>query len=164
MFMYSISSSIKLAHQSEDIWKAISTDGNLNFFHPFCKKNQVIEGDKTLIKKDILIYLNGVVFERDFYKWEEMKGYELMIGRKNGKKSKVVWNISRRKNYSLLNIDVYPYKTDKINSFLYPIVFYFHIRPKLKSYLNCVLKGLKFYLNNNKKVTNNQFGRHSWFS
>ena len=162
--MYSISCSIKLKNQSKEIWKVISSHGNLNFFHPFCKKNKVIEGDKNLIKKDILIYLNGVVFERHFYKWQEMVGYELMIGKKNGKKSKVVWKISEKKNYSLLSIDVYPYKTDKINSLLYPFVFFFYIKPKLKSYLRSVLKGLKFYLYNNKNVVNNQFGKHRWFS
>ena len=73
--MYSISCSIKLKNQSKEIWKVISSHGNLNFFHPFCKKNKVIEGDKNLIKKDILIYLNGVVFERHFYKLQEMVVY-----------------------------------------------------------------------------------------
>ena len=77
--MYRISCNIKLKNEVEDIWKVISSPGNLNFFHPFCKKNKVIEVDRGLIKKDTLIYLNGLVFERDFYKWEEMKRYELMI-------------------------------------------------------------------------------------
>ncbi len=162
--MYSVSCSISLKSQSEDIWKTISCHGNLNFFHPFCQKNKVIEGDKNLIKKDILIYLNGVALEREFYHWDEMNGYELMIGKKNGKKSKVVWKISKTKNYTSLTISVYPYKTDKVNSLLYPFVFYFYIKPKLKSYLKSVLKGFKFYLYNNQKVLKNQFGKHSWFS
>ena len=162
--MYMVSCSISLKNQSEDIWKTISSHGNLNLFHPFCHTNKVIEGDKYSIKKDILIYLNGVVFEREFYQWDEMNGYELMIGKKNGKKSKVVWKISKTKNYTSLIINVFPYKTDKINTLLYPFVFYFYIKPKLKSYLKSVLKGLKFYLYNNQKVVKNQFGRHSWFS
>ena len=162
--MYIVSCSISLKNQSEDIWNAISSHGNLNFFHPFCYINKVIEGDKSSIKKDILIYLNGVVFEREFYQWDEMNGYELIIGKKNGKKSKVEWKISKTKNHTSLIINVFPYKTDKINSLFYPFVFYFYIKPKLKSYLNSVLKGLKFYLNNNQKVVKNQFGKHSWFS
>ena len=93
-----------------------------------------------------------------------MKGFKLMIGKKNGKKSKVVWKIYKNKKRSLLSIDVYPYKTDKVNSFFYPIVFYLYIKPKLKSYLNSVLMGLKFYLYNDKKVIKNQFGKHRWFS
>ena len=162
--MYNVSCSIKLKNQKKDIWKAISSHGNLNFFHPFCKENKVIESEENIIKKDLLIYLNGIVFEREFYQWEEMKGYKLKIGKKNGKKSKVVWKISKTKNYFFLNINVFPYKTNKFNSFFYPIIFYVYIRPKLKKYLKCVLRGLKFYLSNNKKVVKNQFGKHSWFS
>ena len=162
--MYMVSCSISLNKQSKDIWKAISSHGNLNFFHPFCHKNIVIEVDKSLIKKDILVYLNGLVYEREFYKWDKMNGYELMIGKKNGKKSKVQWKISKTKNHNSLIINVFPYKTDKINSLLYPFVFYFYIKPKIKSYLKSVLRGLEFYLNNNQKVVNNQFGMHSWFS
>ena len=162
--MYRVSSNIELKIQVEDIWKTISSHGNLNFYHPFCHTNKVIEGDKNSIKKDILIYLNGVIYEREFFYWDEMNGYELMIGKKNGKKSKVVWKILKNKNNTFLRIDVFPYKTDKINSLLYPFVFYFYIRPKLKSYLNSVLKGLEFYLYNNQKVEKNQFGTHSWFS
>ena len=162
--MYRVSSNIKLKSEGEDIWKAISCHGNLNFFHPFCKKNIVIEGNKKSIKKDILVYLNDDVYERDFYQWDEMTGYKLMIGKKNGKKSKVIWKISENKNYTSLSIKVFPYKSDKISSLLYPFFFFFYIKPKLKSYLKSVLNGLKFYLYNNQTVVKNQFGKHSWFS
>ena len=162
--MYFVSCSINLKFKKKDVWKAISSHGNLNFFHPFCKKNKVIEVDENSIKKDILVYLNGIIFEREFYQWEKMKGYKLMIGKKNGKKSKVIWKISEKKNYTSLNIKVFPYKTDKINSLLYPFFFFFYIKPKLKSYLKNVLKGLKYYLYNNQIVLKNHFGKHSWFS
>ena len=162
--MYFVSCSISLKNEKKDVWKAISSHGNLDFFHPFCKKNKVIEGDENSIKKDILIYLNGIVFEREFYQWEKMKGYKLMIGKKNAKKSKVIWEISENKDYTTLSIKVFPHKTDKINSLLYPFFFFFYIKPKLKSYLKSVLSGLKFYLYNNQTVVKNQFGKHSWFS
>ena len=162
--MYFVSYSTSLKNEKKDVWKAISSHGNLNFFHPFCKKNKVIEVDENSIKKDVLVYLNGIIFEREFYQWEKMKGYKLMIGKKNGKKSKVIWKISEKKNYTSLKIMVFPYKTDKINSLLYPFFFFFYIKPKLKSYLKSVLNGLKFYLFNNQTVVKNQFGKHSWFS
>ena len=162
--MYFVSCTISLKNEKKNVWKAISRHGNLNLFHPFCKKNKVIEVDENSIKKDILIYLNGIVFEREFYQWEKMKGYKLMIGKKNGKKSKVIWEISENKDYTTLSIKVFPYKTDKINSLLYPFFFFFYIKPKLKSYLKSVLNGLKFYLYNNQRVVKNQFGKHSWFS
>ena len=102
--MYFVSCSISLKNDKKNVWKAISSHGNLNFFHPFCKKNKVIEGDENSIKKDILIYLNGIIFERKFYQWEKMKGYKLMIGKKNGKKSKVIWKISENNNNTTLSI------------------------------------------------------------
>ena len=86
--MYFVSCSISLKNEKKDVWKAISRHGNLNFFHPFCKKNEVIEGDENSIKKDFLIYLNGMIFEREFYQWEKMKGYKLMIGKKMEKNRK----------------------------------------------------------------------------
>ena len=162
--MYFVSCSISLKNEKKDVWNAISSHGNLNFFHPFCEKNKVIEVDENSIKKDFLIYLNGIIFEREFYQWEKMKGYKLMIGKKNGKKSKVIWKISENKNYTSLSIKVFPYKSDKISSLLYPFFFFFYIKPKLKSYLKSVLNGLKFYLYNNQTVVKNQFGKHSWFS
>ena len=162
--MYVVSCSISLKNKSEDIWKVISSHGNLNFFHPFCHKNKVIEGDKISIKKDILIYLNGVVFEREFYQWDEMNGYELMIGKKNGKKSLVKWYILKNSNELKLKITVYPYRSSKILNSIYPIIFYIYIKPMLKSYLGSVLKGIKWYIEQKVPVSKNQFGRHSWFT
>ena len=34
----------------------------------------------------------------------------------------------------------------------------------LKKYLNSVTDGLKYYLENDKKIKKNQFGTHMWFS
>jgi len=123
--MYFVSCSISLKNEKKDVWNAISSHGNLNFFHPFCKKNEVIEVDENSIKKDFLIYLNGIIFEREFYQWEKMKGYKLMIGKKNGKKSKVIWKISENKNYTSLSIKVFPYKTDKNKFIIVPIFLLF---------------------------------------
>ena len=63
-----------------------------------------------------------------------------------------------------IKISVFPYRTKKISKFLYPLVHFFIVRPKLKKYLKSVLKGLKFHLDNDVKIMKNQFGTHSWFS
>jgi len=48
-----------------ELWSAISIENNLNDTHPFCKENRSIEwsGD---VHKDILVYLNGTTYVRDF--------------------------------------------------------------------------------------------------
>ena len=60
------------------IWQLISSEGNLEKFHPFCKKNEVISwSGKT--SKDKLTYLNNRTFIRKWNSWEESNGYTLTI-------------------------------------------------------------------------------------
>ena len=116
------------------------------------------------LPSDELIYHNNLKFIRDFIKWNEKNGYELVIGEKNKKKSLVKWKISLVNNKTYLSITVYPYLMNqypKIMSFL-PYLIY--IKPMLKSYLNSVLMGINWYLKTKKPVSKNQFGKHKWFS
>ena len=53
-----------------------------------------------------------------------------------------------------------PYKYIFINV----IVFNIYVKYVLQSYLNSVVKGLKYHLESNKTVLHNQFGRHIWYS
>ena len=91
------------------------------------------------------------------------RGYELNIGRKNGRKSKVIWKITGDKK-SNLNITVYPHVFSNRNKFSYFLIHTFFINPGLKKYLNSVLKGYKWYLENKQSVPRNHFGEHKWFS
>ena len=157
-----VSNSIDLDFDRQSVWKIISEPGNLNKVHPFCKSNTVVNWNKDK-HEDILEYLNGIVLHRNFYKWEEGKGYELEIGRKNARKSKVIWKITGDKK-SKLNITVYPHVYSNRNKITYFIIHTFFINPGLKKYLNSVLKGYKWYLENKQSVPRNHFGKHKWFS
>ena len=162
--MYFVSCSISLKNEKKDVWKAISSHGNLNFFHPFCKNNEVIEVDENSIKKDFLIYLNGMMFEREFYQWEKMKGYKLMIGKKNGKKSRVVWDLKSSNQGVVLSITVTPYISKKYNKVLSFILMKIYIIPLLNNYLENVTNGIKLYVEKGSAIKKNQFGKHKWFS
>ena len=162
--MYFVSCSISLKNEKKDVWKAISRHGNLNFFHPFCKNNEVIEVDENSIKKDFLIYLNGMMFEREFYQWEKMKGYKLMIGKKNGKKSRVVWDLKSSNQGVVLSITVTPYISKKYNKVLSFILMKIYIIPLLNNYLENVTNGIKLYVEKGSAIKKNQFGKHKWFS
>lgn len=160
---FKISENIFLNHQIDKVWNIVSSKGALELFHPFCLKNKAINwGDSK--KSDELVYLNGLTYIREFISWNPNKGYELIIGKKNGKKSKVHWEIQSSDLGCFLTITVWPYKTSKVPKILYPLVNSFVVKPKLKKYLHSVLVGLKFYLDNNIRVKNNQFGTHAWFS
>ena len=157
-----VSNSIDLDFDRQSVWKIISEPGNLNKVHPFCKSNKVVYWDKDN-HQDILEYLNGVTLHRKFDKWEEGKGYELNIGRENGRKSKVIWKITGEKK-SKLKITVYPHVFSNRSRIIYFITHALFINPGLKKYLSSVLRGYKWYLENKQPVPRNHFGKHKWFS
>ena len=159
---FKISKKLFLKHRLDDVWKVISAKEALELFHPYCLQNKVILWGN--VKIDEIVYLNGLTFVREFTSWKVNQGFELTIGKKDGKKSKVKWEIKKSGSGCLISITVWPYKSNKVRKILYPLVNVFILRPKLKRYLGFVLMGLDFYLTNKRVVKNNQFGRHPWFS
>ena len=93
-----------------------------------------------------------------------MKGYELTIGRENGRKSKVAWKIQSENNQTMLSIEIFTHGLKYWPGLLYLFPYLFIINPKLKSYLNSVLGGIDYYLNEKTPVPKNYFGSHRWFS
>ena len=146
----------------EDLWSLITKPGNLNLFHPFCKSNEVTKW-VGVGSKDVLTYLNGLTFFRDFIDWENKKGYTLLIGRKNGQKSKVEWKINSLDNEIFLSITVYPHLLNSFPRFITYLPYSLLIKPKLKKYLNSVISGINWYLVNKRPVPKNHFGKNVWF-
>ena len=162
--MFKVSKTIKVQKSVDEVWNVISSPGHLNNFHPFCKENKVMECNNNIILKDQLIYLNDLNYYRTFTKWQPKIGYSLKIGSENAKQSDVKWEIINNFEFTCVKITVRPYVSNKIPKLLYPFFHFALIRPKLGSYLSSVLKGLEYFLVENKKVSFNQFGSHSWFS
>ena len=167
MIEYKNSWSVKLIKRinsnRDEIWNLISSPKNLELYHPFCKSNNVIKwpGKGSC---DELTYLNGIKLIRNFTKWEEKRGYELLIGRKNGKKSLVKWEIIEKNDKVYLCIAVYPWFLREKSKILSFIPHYLFFKPNLKKYLNSVISGLDWYLANKKVIERNFFGKHKWFS
>ena len=159
-----ISCQLYFNHNSKDVWNVISAPNHLNLFHPFCKKNSIISWEESS-HIDMLEYLNGLKYIRKFTKWSPFKGYELKIGKKDGKQSYVVWEIKEMDNTTCsLSITVYPHLLSKFPKIISYLPFKLIIKPKLYNYLFSVISGLKYYLENNEKVPKNHFGKHKWFS
>ena len=163
MFIHSVSYEKKISSSKKELWDLISSPEHLNLVHPFCKSNESIHWDKKK-SKDVLVYLNGMVYFRDFTSWEDENGYELMIGRKRGKKSRVVWKIKSDDKSVSLKITVYPYLLSSWPRVMSLIPYKLIISPLLKSYLKSVISGINYYLINHKPVEKNHFGKHIWFS
>lgn len=161
---WSVKKEIKLSHSAPEIWKVVSSPSNLELFHPFCKTNEVVYWGNFNRRTDILIYLNGLTYFRDFYHWEKNKGYKLHIGTKDGKKSNVEWKITHQGDHSFLSIEVFPYISNKYSLIVNYLLFLTIVRTNLKNYLLNVLNGLAWYMDNKEPVKQNQFGKHKWFS
>ena len=145
------------------LWKTISSESNLELFHPFCKKNNIITwpGDNS---EDILVYLNGMTMRRKFVFWEKNFGYDLFIYQMGFEPSFVSWRVKEENEGSIITISVWPYLFNKGNKVFNWFPYKLFVRPNLEKYLSSVLKGLKYYLENDKKIKKNQFGLHRWFS
>ena len=158
------SSNNKLYKCSKEVlWKTISSPNYLNDTHPYCDNNSVIHWEKDL-HEDELVYLNGLTYRRKFSDWKPGEGYDLWIGNSNKKQSFVEWRIKEEENGVRLSITVYPLLLStwpKIFSFL---PYFLYINIKLKSYLNSVLSGIEWFIEENTPVPRNKFGKHSWFS
>lgn len=162
MKAFKVSEKIFLNHDVNVVWNTISSQCALELFHPFCQKNFVLSWNE--IKIDKLIYLNGLIYIREFTSWKPDQGFELNIGKKNGKKSKVKWEILSIDRGCEITISILPYKSSKVSKLYYPFINFFIIKPRLKKYLKSVLFGLKYYLDHDVTVEKNQFGSHPWFS
>ena len=162
--IFPVSYNIDLNFNKAKVWSIISKQENLNLTHPFCKSNislSWIYGNH----RDSLEYLNGVKLYREFYQWDEGCGYELKIGKKNGRKSTVKWRLIEKSNSrSNLRITVLPNIYSNKNFIIYIIAYLFVIRPGISKYLKSVLNGYKWYLVNRTPVPRNHFGSHKWFS
>ena len=155
---------IKEINATEDeLWDVISQPGHLELTHPFSKSHSVTSWP-GVESNDVLIYLSGLRYERYFTDWSEGNGYTLQIGGREGKKSKVIWEISSEENKTFLSITIYPHFLANTPRFFSFLPYELLIRPKLTSYLDSVLGGIDYYLVKKESVPKNHFGTHKWFS
>ena len=162
-FNFKLSHSMKLNVSRDKLWSLISSEGNLEFYHPFCKKN-IAKNWPGINSIDELQYYNGDIYTRRFINWIENVGYDLYISKKNYPSSLVNWRIQESNGIIKLNIIIYPYVFNTGYKILNIIPFYTFVKPSLNNYLKSIEKGLIYYLETNKKVKKNQFGNHNWFS
>tara|TARA_B100001778_G_C18415874_1_gene551072 strand:+ start:144 stop:665 length:522 start_codon:yes stop_codon:yes gene_type:complete len=158
-----VSQSLVFDLSTNQLWELISTEGNLNSSHPFCKSNEAIEWTNGNYR-DKLVYLNDRTYIRKFQTWEEGKGYTLIIGEENGPQSFVEWVIRDEGNKSKLTITVYPFILAKLPKILAILPHKLWVQPRLNSYLKSVLLGFKHYAMTGNSVPRNHFGKHPWFS
>jgi hypothetical protein len=163
-FKWPICVDFKMPTSAERVWEVISSPGILEKTHPFCKNNPVQIWD-GVGSNDTIEYYNGRIMQRDFYFWDVGKGYDLLIGREGGRKSKVSWRIkSEGEENCQLSITIFPNNLQELSWFKAFFQYHAIVRPMLKKYLQSVLRGFDYYIKTGKPVSKNQFGSHKWFS
>ncbi len=155
-----VQSQLEINKESNTVIDLIKSKSNLEKFHPFCKKNIVVKW-KGKNSEDIVIYHNNKQYVRKFTEWHQ-SGYKLEIF-EDRKLADISWNVKDLNNKSIIKITAKPYLPYKYR-FINVIVFNLYVKYVLQSYLNSVVKGLKYYLETSKTVSDNQFGRHIWYS
>jgi hypothetical protein len=153
-----------IAAPARKVWEAISEPGNLEKCHPFCASNPV-EAWPGKNSRDTIHYLSGWTYERKFKEWIDGVGYDLEIGRPGGGQSTVSWRITPvDDNNCTLRITVHPGGVRKFPPVIRWVPFYLWLRPKLRSYLDSVVRGFEWYVTRGEPVPRNAFGTHPWFS
>ena len=159
-----VESKVELNLPKSKILNLIREPGNLNKYHPFCKKNEIINwpGNGSV---DHLEYHNGMKFNREFYNWTD-NGYDLRIG---GKRNMAVvnWVVEGDEIRSSLTVRINPNIKNYIpieNILIQRLFWFLYIKPMLQSYINHVMKGFNYYMKTETNVLRNQFGAHRWFS
>ena len=147
-----------------DVWGAISRPAALELGHPYCASNPV-QAWPGPDARDEVRYLNGLVYERRFLSWIEGDGYDLEIGRPGGRKSLVSWRIVPLDGgRCALRITVCPYVLQDLPAVIRWIPYLVWLRPRLRSYLDSVIRGFEWFVVHGEPVPRNAFGRHPWFS
>lgn len=148
------------------LWEIISMPGILEKTHPFCQTNAIIRWDcESSI--DTIVYYNGRTMQRKFIDWNEGQGYQLLIGQNELADALVTWSIKQSQKHSILSIHLVLYLDNSlahIPKLFRGIISRLYLAPMMKSYLNSVLYGFKFFSEKKQKVTKNQFGYNHLFS
>lgn len=158
----SIKEAITIQSSNNEVWKILSAPSHLELFHPFCKRNSPLTWNNSENKLDEIEYLNGLIYKRVFRAWEK-NSFSLTIVQREKSIAHVEWILSEASSSTKVEIIVYPFNSNQ-PKILYPALFFFYIRPKLKHYLKSVLGGLKYYAENKKETPRNILGKHSWYS
>lgn len=155
-----VSSQIEINNSKEWVLNIIRSPRNLEKIHPFCKKNiiEIWNEEKSI---DYVHYYSGKIYKRKFMKWNN-EGYVLEIY-EDRKLATISWRINSNDKSSIIEIIARPYMPFKYK-LINIIIFNLYVRYLLKTYLDSVVKGLKYYSETDISVRKDQFGKHIWYS
>ena len=146
-------SSIIIDAAPERVWAVVERPGHLERFHPFCEANPVMSWSDD-DRRDRVVYFGGLVLDRTFTVWAPPHAFRLDIGPPDGGHTRSVhWDfdpVSGDPGWTRATIAIHGGGDSG--------------RETLEDYLDSVLLGLRYVVEDGEPVTKNQFGAHPMFS
>ena len=142
------------------IWKEISTPGQLNKYHPYCRENKVYKWP-GVGSRDGVLYYGGLYFERDFICWSEGVGYDLLIGPPPRKSAWISWNLRPLgEAQTEMSLTVTPILESHLLETTKKIFVQTYFGTSTEVYLDSFLRGVEHFMTTGQAVEARQFGAH----
>jgi hypothetical protein len=143
-----------------EVWKVISTAGQLNKYHPYCQENAVFNWP-GIGSRDGVKYYSGFYMQRDFFSWREGEGYDLEIGPPPRKTAWISWNIRPLgEAESELSITVTPILESHLLASTKKSFVETYFGKSIEIYLDSLLQGVEQFVTTGREVEPRQFGAH----
>ena len=159
-----LKSGVEIDASSGEVWKAIAEPGNLGNLHPFCAATEV-ERWPGPGSRDSITYHSGIRYQRNFVGWQEGVGYDVELGDPPDQTARVRWRIEPASPQTCrFSIEVFPLLKaglDEGKKRAYQERLFGEV---LQHYLDCVVRGVEFFVTTGERVGKNQFGRNPLYS
>ena len=107
------------------------------------------------------------MLKRKFFEWEEEVGFKLIINDLKKDIAEVHWDLfyPRKSKIDLsIKVQILDTALKKFPNTINKIILRTYVLPRLGTYLDSVLCGIKYFSESGNKVSKNQFGYNSMFS
>jgi hypothetical protein len=145
------------------IWKEISTPGQLNKYHPYCRENKVYKWP-GVGSRDGLVYHSGLYWERDFICWSEGVGWDLLIGPPPRKSAWIYWDLQ---HLGEAQTEMSLTATPILESHLLETtrkIYNQNFATSVEVYNDSFLRGVEHFVTTGQAVEARQFGTHPIFA
>jgi hypothetical protein len=147
-----------------DVWKVISTPGQLPKYHPYCWENKVFKWP-GVGSRDGVAYHSGLYLERDFMYWREGEGFDLQIGPPPRKTAWISWNLyCLGQSQSELSMTVTPILEFHLLEITKRSYVQTYFGKSVEVYLDGLLRGVEQFVMTGQEVQPRQFGTHPVFA
>ena len=159
-----VSAAIEIAAPPQAVWQGIAEAGYLKRCHPFCDSTNV-ERWPGVGSRDSITYYSGRKYHRNFVEWFDGVGYDIELGDRPHVTARVRWRIAPLSERSCqFSIEVIPYLRAHLS---HEQKLSYQDRlfgSDLQHYLECVVKGVEFWIRTGQDVAKDQFGRNPLYS